>query len=75
MSVLNTFNSQNRNVSDKPNAPNYAPTTFAKEETAIARRITKTELQAALRRLFSANKICLYPYDKPCRKLFRLEVK
>ena len=74
-SLLKVFHGQNRNVSDKPNAPNFAPTAFAKEERATKGRITKAELEAAQRRLFAADKICLRRYDKPCRNLFRLEVK
>ena len=75
ISLLKVFNGQNRNVSDKPTAPNSAASAFAKEDRATKNRLTKAELEAAQRRLFAADKICLRPYDKPCRKLFRLEVK
>ena len=75
VSLLRRFSSQGRNVSDKPAARNYAPTEFAREKEAREFRLKKTELEQAMRDLFSADKLVLEQYDKPSRGLWRLAVK
>jgi RecA-family ATPase len=75
MELLSRFSSQSRNLSDKPTAPNYAPTAFAKEEEAKKCRLKKTELEQAMRSLFRADKIVMEQYGKPSRHLSRLSVK
>jgi RecA-family ATPase len=47
--LLRRFSDQGRNVSDKPNAPTYAPTVFAKEPEAKKNAIRKSDFEAAMR--------------------------
>jgi hypothetical protein len=65
LALLRQFDGQGRNVSDKPNAPTYAPATFAKEQ--LAKGIRKAELANAMRRLFSANRIHVEHHGRPSR--------
>lgn len=67
LGLLKQFTSQGRNISDKATANAYAPTTFAKEPAATAQSIRKAELDASMRRLFNAGKICVETYGRPCR--------
>jgi RecA-family ATPase len=73
--LLHRFTAQSRNVSDKPNANNYAPTVFAKESEAAKNRIKKADFEHAMRELFSANRIENEPYGKPSKGAFHLAVK
>lgn len=67
--LLDRYNAQNRNVSDKRNANNYAPTLFAHEpETKGIRRKTMEE---AMRRLFSTDKIKMENYGRGWQRLVR----
>jgi RecA-family ATPase len=75
MDLLRRFAAQNRNVSEKPTANNYAPTLFAKEDEAKRVRLRKPDLEQAMRDLFSANRIALEQYDKPCLHRFKLVAK
>jgi RecA-family ATPase len=68
--MLAQFEQQGRNVSDKATAPNYAPTTFAKEPAANG--VRKEAFAAAMRRLFAVNRIHLQPYGPPSRGTSRL---
>jgi RecA-family ATPase len=70
--LLDRFADQGRNTCDKPNAPTYAPTVFAKESEAKELNIRKADFEAAMRRLFAAGKICLQPYGSPSRGTTRL---
>jgi RecA-family ATPase len=72
MSLLTQFGQQRRNVSEKPNAPTYAPTTFAKENAAKTQGIRKSDLEAAMRRLFEAGKIKVDTYGRPSRQYSKL---
>jgi RecA-family ATPase len=73
--LLNRFSSQNRNVSDKSTANNYAPTMFAREDEAKKHRLKKPEFEQAMRDLFKADKITLQQYDKPSLHRQRLVAK
>jgi RecA-family ATPase len=75
MDLLRRFAGQNRNVSDKPTSPNYAPTAFAKEEDAKKHRLRKPELEKAMRDLFSADKIGINEYGRPSRPYCKLVAK
>lgn len=72
MALLDRFNQQNRNVSEKDASKNYAPTAFAKEEEAKKHGVRKADLEAAMRRLFAASKIEVQPYGPPSRGTTRL---
>jgi RecA-family ATPase len=73
LTLLERFNRQGRNVSDKPSARNYAPTTFSKEAEAKKVAIRKVDFENAMRRLFKAEKIAVVPYGPPSRATTRLE--
>jgi hypothetical protein len=51
----------------KPTANAYAPTMFAKEAAAKTQHIRKSDLEAAMRRLFEASKIHVANYGRPSR--------
>jgi RecA-family ATPase len=72
LNLLDEFNQQGRNTCAKPTAPTYAPTLFAKERKARKARIYKSDLEAAMRRLFEANKIGLETYGAPSRGTAKL---
>ena len=75
MDLLRRFSAHNRNVSDKANANNYAPTAFAREDAARKQAIKKADLEQAMRGLFSANKITVEQYGKPSLHRYRLALK
>jgi RecA-family ATPase len=70
LSLLGRFEREGRNVSDKPNAPTFAPAMFRKEKEAAGLR--KEDLDAAMRRLFEATKIHVENYGRPSRPATRL---
>jgi RecA-family ATPase len=72
LTLLDRFTRQGRNTCEKPSAPTYAPTLFAKESEARELGIRKADFEGAVRRLFAAEKICLEPYGAPCRGTSRL---
>ena len=72
LTLLDRFSRQGRNTCEKPSAPTYAPTLFAKEGEARELSIRKADFDGAMRRLFAAEKICLEPYGPPCRGTSRL---
>jgi RecA-family ATPase len=74
LDLLRRFTSQNRNLSDKPCA-SYAPTLFAREEQAKKAGLNFKAMEAAMRRLFTANKIWNEPYGRPSRPNYRLAKK
>jgi RecA-family ATPase len=74
LDLLKRFTAANRNVSDKT-GPGYAPTQFAKEDEAKRAMLNSKAFEAAMRRLFKANKIWNEPYGKPSRQHFRIAVK
>ena len=65
LTLLDRFTRQGRNTCEKPSAPTYAPTLFAKESEARELGIRKADFEGAMRRLFAAEKICLEPYGSP----------
>jgi RecA-family ATPase len=75
LKLLRRFSDQSRNVSDKLNANNYAPTAFAKEDEAKKCRLKKHDFEQAMRQLFRANRIEIEQYGKPSKEAFRLTVK
>jgi RecA-family ATPase len=58
---------QGRNVSAKPNAPTYAPATFAKEPGAKEAGLRKSDFEAAMHRLLDSGKIRVESYGPPHR--------
>ena len=75
LELLRRFSTQGRNVSEKPNAPTYAPTAFAKEPDAKSHSIRKADLEAAMRRLFASNKLYVENYGRPSRPYSRLALR
>lgn len=72
LTLLDRFTRQGRNTCEKPSAPTYAPTLFAKEHEAQELGIRKTDFEGAMRKLFAAEKIYLEPYGPRCRATSRL---
>jgi RecA-family ATPase len=72
VALLDRFNSQGRNVSEKAASKNYAPTMFSKEDEAKKYGLRKADLEGAMRRLFEASQIAVEPYGSPCRGTTRL---
>ena len=75
LDLLRRFADQGRNVSDKPTAPNYAPTAFADEADAKKLNQRKADFKAAMARLFSAGKIHVEDYGRPSRPASRLAAR
>jgi RecA-family ATPase len=74
LALLRRFAKANRNVGDRP-GPSYAPSIFAREGEAKAAALTSKHLEAAMRRLFKAEKIWNEPYGKPSRPHYRVSLK
>ena len=74
LSLLQRFERQDRNVSDKPTAPNYAPTMFAREPEAKEKRLKKAAFTSAMGALFNAGKIHLETYGRAARPAQKLAV-
>ena len=72
LTLLDRFTRQGRNTCEKPSAPTYAPTRFAKESEARELGIRKADFEGAMCRLFAANRIRLQPYGPPSRATSRL---
>jgi hypothetical protein len=70
--LLREHTNKNRNVSDRPNAPTYAPTVFAREAEAKKHHLRKSELEEAMQRLFNTDKIAVENYGRPSRPYYRL---
>jgi RecA-family ATPase len=73
--LLDRWNKQGRNVSDKQQANSYAPGPFAKEPEAKADNVSKRELAEAMERLFRADRIHSVAYGPPSRGWSKLERK
>jgi RecA-family ATPase len=71
LKLLDRFNRQDRNVSDK-SGRSYAPAVFANEPEAREAGASKNSLTQAMNRLFKSDRIHLVQYDSPCRNRFRL---
>jgi hypothetical protein len=65
LTLLSQFDRQGRTVSDKPNAPTFAPAMFPKEPAA--EKTGKEAFHAAMRRLFAAGRIRVETYGRPSR--------
>jgi RecA-family ATPase len=72
VALLDRFNDQGRNVSEKAASKNYAPTAFSKEAEAKKHGIKKADFEGAMRRLFAASAISVQPYGAPSRGTTRL---
>jgi RecA-family ATPase len=75
VALLDRFNDQGRNVSEKAASKNYAPTAFSKEADAKKYGIKKLDFEEAMRRLFAASAITVQTYGAPCRGTTRLAVR
>jgi RecA-family ATPase len=75
LELLRRLDGQGRNVSDKPKAPNYAPTAFAKEEEAKKFGLKREHLQQAMLDLFKAEKIISMPYGRSDRSSTKIALK
>jgi AAA domain len=69
LKLLDRFQDQGRNLSDKPTANNYAPRMFATDPDGKGR--TK-DFVSAMARLFPAGKIRVETYGRPSRLVTRL---
>jgi RecA-family ATPase len=72
VALLDRFNDQGRNVSEKGASKNYAPTVFSKEAEAKKYGIKKGDFEGAMRRLFAASEISVQSYGAPSRGTTRL---
>jgi RecA-family ATPase len=72
LTLLDRFSGQGRNTCENPNSRTYAPTRFAKEQEARELGIRKPDFEAAMRRLFTADKIWFEPYGPPSKATARL---
>jgi RecA-family ATPase len=72
LALLDRFNDQGRNVSEKAASKNYAATVFGKEAEAKKYGIRKPDFEDAMRRLFETGEIVVEPYGPPCRGTTRL---
>jgi len=70
LTLLEQFEQQGRNVSDKPKSNNYAPTAFAIDPRA--NKTPKSRFAAAMNRLFAANEIHVATYGRPARPCFKI---
>jgi len=75
LTLLRRFAQLERRVSDKPTAPNYAPTAFAAEDEAKAIRLKRDDLKQAMRDLFRDNKITNEPYGRSDRSSAMIVIK
>jgi hypothetical protein len=72
LTLLDRLARNNRRVSEKRSANNYAPTVFAAEPEAKAEHITRPAFEDAMRRLFAAEQIAVEPYGPPSRDYRRI---
>jgi RecA-family ATPase len=75
LDLMQRFAGQGRNISDKPNAPTYAPNALAEDAEAKRLGLRRADFKAAMARLFSANKIHVETYGRPSRPYTRLSVR
>jgi RecA-family ATPase len=75
LTFLRRFAGQGRNVSEKPNAPTYAPAAFSDEADAKSIGLRKGDFKAAMARLFAAEKVYVESYGRPSRPYTRLAVR
>jgi RecA-family ATPase len=75
LALVKRFANEGRNVGDKTTAPNFAPTVFAKENEVKIAGLRKSDLEAAMRRLFADGKIHVENYGRPSRPASRIAIK
>jgi RecA-family ATPase len=75
LNLLKRFAAEGRNLSHNANSRTYAPTVFATETEAKQHHLRKTDLEAAMRRLFEAKKIYVENYGRPSRPYSRVAIK
>jgi hypothetical protein len=75
LDTLSAFTAAGRNCSHLATAPSYAPTAFAKEAEAKKHHFRKSDLEAAMSRLFENGKIHVEQYGRPSRPYSRLAIK
>jgi RecA-family ATPase len=73
--LLKKSDGENRGLSHKPNANNYAPTVMAKTDLARQHNIRKAEFVDAMERLFTAKRIIVETYGKPSRPFSKLSIR
>jgi RecA-family ATPase len=73
LTILARYSREGRNASEKKTSHNFAPTVFCREPEAKGLR--REHLEAAMRRLFAAEKIHVEDYGRPSRPMFRLALK
>jgi RecA-family ATPase len=74
LDLLARFTEEGRNVGYR-RGTSYAPALFAREAEAAKAGLRNKDFEAAMRRLFQAQKIWNAPYGKPSRGSFRLVAK
>jgi RecA-family ATPase len=72
LNLMLRFADQGRNISDKPNSPNYAPNALADDPEAKKQGIRRADFKAAMSRLFSSSKIHVATYGRPSRPYTKL---
>jgi RecA-family ATPase len=72
ISLLGRLTDQGRSVSDKPTSNNSAPSVFAAEPEAKKAGLRKSDLKAAMVRLFASHKIRVETYGKPSQPHSRI---
>ena len=72
--LLKRLSVEGRNISHHANSNTYGPAIFAKEAEAKKIRLGKSELEAAMRRLFEAGKIRVETYGPPSKSYSRLVI-
>jgi RecA-family ATPase len=72
LDLLKRLSAEGRNISHNANSKTYGPTVFVKEAEAKKIRLSKAELEAAMRRLFAASKIRVDTYGPPSKSYSRL---
>ena len=72
LDLLKRLYAEGRNISHNANSKTYGPTVFVKEAEAKKIRLSKAELEAAMRRLFAAGKIRVDTYGPPSKSYSRL---
>jgi RecA-family ATPase len=75
LDLLKRFTSEGRNLSHNVGSRTYAPTVFANETEAKKQQLRKSELEAAMNRLFEAKKIYVENYGRPSRPYSRIAIK
>ena len=74
LALLKQFEENGRNVSPSSTANNYAPTAFAREQSAKDKRLGKADLDSAMRRLFERRAIHVEEYGRGASKPSRIRL-